>query len=123
MQNRASDELHDYPVGIRFDSSALDFSKAAADGSDLAVWDATTQAALPAWVEAYDGAAGKGLIWTRVAALPSSGPVALWLTSGAIPHCAPVQSTGYDIFPFFSDVKDAQAWNPAGTLKVTNTET
>lgn len=123
LQNQAGDDLRDYPVAIAFDSTTFDFAKAAADGSDLALWDAASGAPLPFWLEAYDKTARRGLIWTKVSALPGAGSPTLWLTSGALPHCSPSLSNGYGVFPFFSDVNDAAGWAASGHLQVTDTIT
>ncbi len=47
----------------------------------------------------------------------------VWITSGAIPHCSTQLSNGYGVFPFFSDVQDANHWSTENHLDVTNTIT
>ena len=66
VQNPGQESLDGYAIAISLDETVFDFSVPAQDGSDLAVWDATTQRSLPEWLESYDPVAGKGLLWVKL---------------------------------------------------------
>lgn len=60
--------LAGFPVPIRLAAPRFDFSKAAADGSDLAVSDGKGRL-LPIEIESWDAAAGNAVIWVRLDSL------------------------------------------------------
>ncbi|MDB5104033.1 MAG: flagellar motor protein MotA [Fibrobacteres bacterium] len=60
--------LAGFPVPIRLAAPRFDFSKAAADGSDLAVSDGQGRL-LPIEIESWDAAAGNAVIWVRLDSL------------------------------------------------------
>ena len=100
MQNSGEENLLDYAVAISLDRTSFDFTIPTQNGSDLAVWDFTTHQALPDWLESYDAAAGKALLWVR---LPSwaRNSVSLLLTAGRVPGCSAPGFNGYAVFPIF----------------------
>lgn len=120
LSNPSADFLRDYPVAIPLDDTMLDFNVAGGDASSLAVWDSQTKQPVPHWLEAYDPALGKALLWVKVSSLPSGDSRTLWLTSGGIQDCAPQASDGYQVFPFFSDVKDIANWRVEDNLDLTD---
>jgi hypothetical protein len=123
VRNSSQQTLTDFPVAVSLDERIFDFAIPAKDGSNLAVWDAATTQPLPVWVESYDPAAGKALLWFK---LPSVGPQLsqkVLLTAGAMTSCDALPSSGYTVFPFFSDVKDVSAWHATNNLSVTNSTT
>jgi len=121
VQNSGQESLQDYAVAVTLDRTNFDFAVPAKDGSDLAVWDATTHQATPAWLESYDAAAGKALLWVKLAALGPQAAASFLLTTGRLPGCSGTAFDGYDVFPFFSDVKDARNWQTTNQLNVTDT--
>lgn len=60
--------LAGFPVPIRLTAPRFDFSKAAADGSDLAVSDGKGRL-LPIEIESWNAAIGKAVIWVRLDSL------------------------------------------------------
>lgn len=121
VQNSGRENLQDYAVAVELDRSNFDFGVPSPDGSDLAVWDASTRQALPDWLESYDAAAGKGLLWVKVPALGSQASVSLWLTAGRLPGCSAPAFNGFAVFPFFSDVSDVLNWRSTNALTVSDT--
>ncbi|MGA9811384.1 MAG: DUF2341 domain-containing protein [Terriglobales bacterium] len=122
IQNAGQETLQNYPVAITLDESVFDFTLAK-NGSGVAVWDATSQQPMPAWLESYDAAAGKALLWVKVPGLGPQASQGLLLTAGPAPGCAATSFDGYSVFPFFSDVHDVSAWQTSNGLKVTDTVT
>ncbi|HEX4486304.1 MAG TPA: DUF2341 domain-containing protein [Terriglobales bacterium] len=120
VQNTSADNLSDFPVSIALDKKHFDFSTTDVTGSNLATWDSITGLALPHWVESFDPSAGKGLLWTRLPSLASSGSTTVWLTAGTIPHCQAQPNDGHAVFPFFSDVHDANRWTTSNHLVVSD---
>lgn len=121
VQNSGEENLQDYAVAIALDRTNFDFGIPFQDGSELAVWDATTHQALPDWLESYDPVAGKGLLWVKLPNLGAQGSVSLWLTAGHVPGCYAPAFNGYAVFPFFSDVSDARNWQATNGLTVSDT--
>jgi hypothetical protein len=121
VQNSGLENLQEYAVAIALDRTNFDFAVPFPDGSDLAVWDAIAHQALPDWLESYDAAAGKGLLWVKLPALGAQASVSLWLTAGRVPGCAAAAFSGFAVFPFFSDVRDVVNWRSTNELTVSNT--
>ncbi|MFZ0956423.1 MAG: DUF2341 domain-containing protein [Candidatus Sulfotelmatobacter sp.] len=121
VQNSGEENLQDYAVAVALDRSNFDFGVASPNGSGLAVWDATTHQALPDWLEAYDAAAARGLLWVKLPALGAQASVSLLLTAGRVPGCSAPAPNGYAVFPFFSDVSDVLNWQATNALTVSNT--
>lgn len=121
LQNTGSENLQNYPVAISLDETFFDFTIPSENGADLAIWDAATHRAIPAWLESYDATAGKALLWVKVSALAPQASQSLLLTAGHAKGCAAAAFSGYSVFPFFSDVNDVLAWPATNQLKVTNT--
>jgi hypothetical protein len=120
VQNTASEILHHYPVAISLDETVLDFGLPSNDGSDLAVWDATSDQPVPAWLESYDPVAGKALLWVNLHELAPLASRKLLLTAGHVAGCSASALDGYSVFPFFSDVHDVSGWQTTN-LSVTDT--
>jgi len=120
VQNTDQENLQDYPVAVFLDATVFDFAVPTQDGSDLAVWDATTHQPTPAWLESYDPVAGKGLLWVKLHELASQASLTLLLTAGYATGCSIPRFGGYSVFPFFSDVDDVN-WRATNRLSVTNT--
>jgi hypothetical protein len=121
VENTGQENLQNYPVAVALDKTNFDFSVASKDGSDLTVWDATTHEAIPDWLESYDPALGKGLLWVKLAALGSRASQRLLLTAGQVTGCTAPGFTGYSVFPFFGDANDVLSWHPTNRLSITNT--
>lgn len=121
VENSGPENLQDYPIAISLDKTNFDFTIPLADGSDLAVWDATTQQPRAQWLESYDPAAGKALLWVKLPALGAQASRKLLLTAGSIAGCSAFSSDGYSVFPFFSDVNDVLSWQATNQLSVSNT--
>ena len=75
----AGDALADYQVKIILDDAGFDFGRAAPGGADLRVTAEDGQTVLPHWVETWDAAAGRAVVWTRVDILPAGGTRRLYL--------------------------------------------
>jgi hypothetical protein len=86
--------------------TTFDFSLPSKDGSDLAVWDATSREPISGWLESYDPASREGLLWVRLPALGPQASRRLLLTVGRLVGCAATAFNGYSVFPFFSDVNE-----------------
>jgi hypothetical protein len=121
VENSGAGSLQDYPVAVVLDQTNFNFTIAAKDGSDLAAWDGTTRQAMAQWLESYNPAAQKALLWVKVPALAAQGSLQFFLTAGAANNCTASASSGYTVFPFFSDVNDVANWKAANQLNVTNT--
>ena len=121
VQNSGQENLQDYAVAVALDRTNFDFGVPPRDGSDLAVWDAITHQALSDWLESYDAAAGKGLLWVKLPSIRAQASVSLWLTAGRVPGCSAPGFSGYAVFPFFSDVGDVLNWQATNALTVSNT--
>ena len=121
VQNSGQENLQDYAVAVALNRTNFDFGVSSRNGSDLAVWDATTLQALPDWLESYDAAAGKALLWVKLPVLGAQASVSLWLTAGRVPGCSAPVFSGYTVFPFFSDVSDVLNWRATNALTVSNT--
>ena len=121
IQNSAPENLQNYPVAVSLNESVFDFAVASKDGSDLAVWDATTFQPVPGWLESYDPVARKALLWVKLSALRPQESREFVLTAGHLAGCLLPKSSGYSVFPFFSDVSDVFNWQTTNQLSVTNT--
>src|ERR1700678_1012372 len=121
VQNSGQENLQDYAVAVALDRTNFDFGVPPRDGSALAVWDAITHQALSDWLESYDAAAGKGLLWVKLPSIRAQASVSLWLTAGRVPGCSAPGFSGYAVFPFFSDVGDVLNWQATNALTVSNT--
>src|SRR3981081_4603667 len=121
--NVAATDLHDYPVAIAFDKTNFDFNLPSQDGSNVTAWNPTTGQQLPSWLETYDPQLGKGLIWTKLPLLAQQSSQTIWLTGGAIPNCALPSNSGYQVFPFFSDVHDLKSWQTGTGVTLSDTVT
>ena len=122
IQNIGQEALQNYPVAISLDETVFDFT-VSKTGSDVALWDASSRQPVPGWMESYDAAAGKALLWVKVAGLGPRASQNLLLTAGHAAGCAASSFDGYSVFPFFSDVHDVSAWQTTNGLKVTDTVT
>ncbi len=110
VNSPAAEDLSSFPISLNLDTNNFDFASANNDGSDLSIWDAQTKHPIPYWIESFDAAAGKALIWVKLSALSAQSSTTLWLTTGSIPHCDAQNSNGYAVFPFFTDVQDIKNW-------------
>jgi hypothetical protein len=119
--NVAATDLHDYPVAIAFDKTNFDFNLPSQDGSNVTAWNAVTGEQFSSWLESYNPQIGKGVMWVKLKLLAQQSSQTIWLTGGAIPNCALSSNSGYEVFPFFSDVHDLQKWQSAKALTLSNT--
>ncbi|MBZ5649289.1 MAG: DUF2341 domain-containing protein [Acidobacteriia bacterium] len=124
IQNTGQETLQNYPVAILLDETVFDFTVPKKE-SAMALWDATTRQPMSAWLESYDAAAGKALLWVKVPGLGPQASQSLLLTAGHATGCVASTSSfdGYSVFPFFSDVHDTAGWHATNHLRVTNTIT
>lgn len=120
VSNVGATDLHDYPVAIAFDSTNFDFNLPLHDGSNVTVWNPKTGKQFQSWLESYNPQIGKGLMWIKLPLLAQQSSQTIWLTGGAIPNCALPSNSGYQVFPFFSDVHDLQNWQPANGLNLSD---
>jgi uncharacterized protein DUF2341/BNR repeat protein len=121
VQNTEKENLQNYPIAVALDETTFDFTLPSKDGSDVVVWDATTHQPMPEWLESYDPAARKGLVWVKLPALSAQGSQRFLLTAGHAKGCSAPAFSGYSVFPFFSDVNDVLSWQTNNRLSVTNT--
>jgi hypothetical protein len=112
VHNAGTTDLHDYPVSIAFDTTNFDFNLPSQDGSNITVWNTATGEQFSSWLESYNPQIGKGLIWVKLPLLAQQSSQTIWLTGGAVPNCALPSNSGSQIFPFFSDARDLQNWQP-----------
>lgn len=101
IQNTGQERLQNYPVAIALDETVFDFT-VAKNGSGVAMWDATSQQPMPAWLESYDAVAGKALLWVKVPELDPQASQSLLLTAGPAAGCAETSFDGYSVFPFLA---------------------
>jgi hypothetical protein len=80
IQNAGQERLQNYPVAIALDETVFDFT-VAKNGSGVAMWDATSQQPMTAWLESYDAVAGKALLWVKVPELDPQASQSLLLTA------------------------------------------
>ncbi len=120
IENPGSTALRDYPVAVAFDQTSFTFRPWEKEGSEFGAWDPRTRRPLPYWLESYDPKAGKGLLWVKLASLPALQTVHIWITSGRIPRCSVQPGSGYEVFPFFSDVHDLRNWRGEPSLSLTD---
>lgn len=123
VQSTSEEKLQDYPVEVYLDDTNFDFTVALKDGSDLALWDATTRQPLSAWLESYDASVGKALLWVKLPTLDARASRKLLLTAGHAVACPSGRLDGYAVFPFFSDVTDVAAWRASNRLNLSDTIT
>jgi hypothetical protein len=121
VKNTGGEDLHEYAVAVSLDKTNFDFTIPAKGGSDLAVWDEATKQAMPEWLESYDPVAEKALLWVKLATLAAGASQPLLVTAGTTQVCTAAPSSGYSVFPFFSDVSDVPNWRAINLLRVTNT--
>jgi hypothetical protein len=121
IENSGTENLQDYPIAVRLDTTDFDFTLPSRDGSDLALWDASTHNAASLWLESYDPVAGNGLLWVKLPVLGPQASQKLLLTAGAVTGCTALAADGHSVFPFFSDVNDVSNWHATNHLSVTNT--
>ncbi len=102
--SNAGDALADYQVKVVLDGADFDFSLAAPDGADLRVTADDRQTVLPHWVESWDPAGGRAVVWVRVPELPGGGDTVLYLFAGN--PAAEDVSDGAATFLFYSGFEE-----------------
>ncbi|HLW85063.1 MAG TPA: DUF2341 domain-containing protein [Candidatus Sulfotelmatobacter sp.] len=120
VENSEQEDLQDYAVAVTLNRTNFDFAIPSKDGSDLAAWDAATHQPMAAWLESYDPAASKGLLWVKLPNLDAQTSLSFLLTAGRSPGCSPPIFSGYTVFPFFSDVHDVLNWQASNELSVSD---
>jgi Domain of unknown function (DUF2341)/BNR repeat-like domain len=123
LQNVASQGLEDYQFPVSLNDSNFNFSRAALDGSDIEVWDSENEQPVAHWLESYDAASHRGLIWIKLLAIPPQQSRTLWLTSAIPATCGSQTGDGHLVFPFFSDVRDIGEWTIENQISLTDTVT
>ncbi len=107
------DELRNFPVLIRLDTSNFTFDDAKQDGSDIRFYAADDKTALPFKIESFDPKLGLAMIWVSVFDLPANGQVKLFMYFGnKKAGVAPVAGPLFD--PIFHGVYHFQTGNLAG---------
>ena len=123
VSNSGPESLANYPVEIALDANNFDFTVPDVGGRNLAAWDAATRRPLNYWLESYDAAEQRALLWVKLPSLASQGTRTVWLTADG-GECAARHGSGYDVFPFFSDARDVRGWQQTDpSLRLSNKET
>jgi predicted GH43/DUF377 family glycosyl hydrolase len=94
-------DLTDYAVKITLTTANFDFSLAQANGADLRFTDSDSLTPLAYWVQSYDAAARKAVVWVKVPHIPAGSTCSIFLYSGN--SSAPDAQSGAATFPLFSD--------------------
>jgi len=92
-------ELRSTQVRVELSAANFNFSEAAPDGRDLRVADENGWALLPHWIESYDPAAKRAVIWLRVWAFPAHSRKTVFLYYGN--PSAQTDANGPHTFEFF----------------------
>jgi hypothetical protein len=99
IANTSGITLTDYQVRVTLDA-AFDFAKARADGSDVRCTAADGSTQIPFWIESWDVAGTKAILWTKVPSIPSGGTT-IYLYYGN--SAASSASDGSATFMLFDD--------------------
>jgi|GEM_PF-1865978 len=113
IHNTGGESLVFYQIKVVLSSSNFDFSKARPDGGDIRFTDSDGLTFLNYWVESWDFASQKAVVWVNV---PSIGPGA---TKTIHLHYgnpdAQDAGSGTATFDLFDDFEDLAAWNQSGS--------
>lgn len=99
--------LSNYQVKVILDNSNFDFSKAQSEGRDLRVVDSDEQTPLHFWIERYDAANKRALIWIKIPHIPATDTKRIYLYYGN-PQAVSA-SNGRETFDFFDDCETGVA--------------
>jgi len=82
ITNNVISNLSDFQVKIELDSSNFDFSKAKNDGSDIRITDDDGTTLLKYWLQKWDSANSKGIIWVKVPLISGNSEKNIYLYYG-----------------------------------------
>jgi len=100
VTNATTGVVSNYQLALGLDSS-FDFTRAASDGRDVRVTDATGTTLLPFWVEAWDATAQRAAIWAKLPSLPP-GTTTIYLYYGnAAASSGGSAGTTFDVYDGF----------------------
>lgn len=105
VRNDADVDLNQFQVRIELTAANFDFARAADDLRDLRFTDGDGVRWLPHWLESYDRAAARALVWVKVAHVPAHGEATIFVYY-ANPQAHDL-SSGFRTFEFFDDFDHA----------------
>ncbi len=82
IDNTAGSDLTDYQVAANFSGDNFDFSKANANGTDVAIVDSDHVTALSFWRESWDPSRKTGVLWVKVPSIPAGQTKTILMYSG-----------------------------------------
>jgi len=82
ITNNVADNLSEFQVKIKLDSSNFDFSKAKSDGSDIRITDNDGTTILKYWLQKWDSTNSKGIIWVKVSSISGNSEKDVYLYYG-----------------------------------------
>jgi len=106
VTEQSGNDLTDYQVLIKLNSSNFDFSHANEDGSDIRFHDGNNF--LSYWIEKWDSANQEAKIWVKVPSIPASSSTSFYMYYGN-PNVTSA-SNGEDTFEFFDDFETWEDW-------------
>lgn len=96
-------ELRSYQTRLELTAANFDFARAAPTGADLRFTDADGWSLLGHWVESYDPAAQRAVVWVKVWNFPAHSAKKLFLYYGN--PSAQSDASGYRALEFFDDFR------------------
>jgi hypothetical protein len=79
-------KLVGYPVAVNLTASNWNFSRAAANGSNIRFYEDSSQAMLlPHWIESYSNVSKTARIWVYIPSIPANGTRTVYMTAGGSP--------------------------------------
>jgi len=96
-----SEDLTDYQVKVKLNSSNFDFSKAQSDGDDLRFTDSDGVTLLNHWTESYSSSSQAATVWVKIPTIPASSSKTIYMYYGN--DSASSISNGDGTFEFFDD--------------------
>ena len=112
VRNDVPEELKDYQVAVRLDSTWVGWGYVDPQGRDIYFTDNSGKP-LHYWIERFDPVAKEALIWVKVPVLPPLSEVMLFLHYGGSNPYAPYYEGPYGTFYIFvnlSQFADTNAW-------------
>jgi len=105
IRNDADVDLNQHQVRVELNAENFDFGRAAADLRDLRFTADDGVRWLPHWLESYDRAARRAVVWVKLAHAPARGAATIYVYYGN-PDAHDL-SSGFRTFDFFDDFDHA----------------
>ena len=113
ISNVFTSHLTDYQIKVVLNENNFNFAISHPQGLDLHFTDASGSS-LPHWIEFYDSAEQKAVVWVKVAIIPALGKTTIYLCYGSSSSVIPDGDATFDLFDDFNTL--STAWLKVGPV-------